>query len=44
VSTTRGPVAEAKHIDGVHAEMNLDPKSRVDFIQGLKRSIAKNHD
>jgi acetyl esterase/lipase len=43
VSTTRGPVAEAKHIDGVHAEMNLDPKARVEFIQGLKRSIAKNH-
>ena len=43
VSTTRGHVAEAKHIDGVHAEMNLDAKARVEFIQGLKRSIAKNN-
>lgn len=44
VSTTRESVAEAKHIDGVHAEMNLDAKARVNFIQGLKRSIAKSQE
>jgi len=42
VSDKYGPVTEAKHIDGVHAEMNLDAKARVDFIQGLKESISKS--
>jgi acetyl esterase/lipase len=42
VSPTRGLLAEAKHINGVHTEMNLNAEARVEFIQGLKRSIAKN--